>query len=81
MIAIITRTLPATETRGCRIVASAPVLNPRKRVTLGYNYAASNHENHVAAAEAYLMGHLAKCDIEHAATAQSDLNSYTHIYG
>lgn len=81
MIAIITKTLPATDTRGCRIIATVPVRDPRKRVTLGYDYAASNHDNHVAAAEAYRKAYFSGTVIERAATAQSALNAYTHIYG
>lgn len=80
MIAIVTKTLPATDTHGCRLVATAPARD-RKRVVLPYDYSASNWENHVAVAQLYVNRHLAGAVIERAGTAQSGLNSYTSLYG
>lgn len=80
MIAIVTKTLPATDTRGCRLVATAPARD-RKRVVLPYDYSASNWENHVAVAELYVNRHLAGAVKRWECTAQSGLNQYTSIYG
>lgn len=88
MIAIVTKTLPATNTRGCRLVATAPARDPRKRVVVAYDHGASNWENHVAVAEAYRKRFLtletAGEDFvqppDRVGTAQSGLNSYTSLY-
>lgn len=54
MTIIYTRFVGATNTRGSRIVASAP-FGPRKKVEVAYDHALAAAKNHLAAAQKFLQ--------------------------
>ena len=78
MIAITTKVLPITDTRGFRIVASASCYTS-KRVTVGWDYALTPVQNHENAAEEF-WARYGENDRKSVGSAYTSGEARVHLY-